>query len=226
VFKIKICGVRTSADAQLAADAGADAIGLNFYESSPRYVAVDQAAAIVSGLPSNVQRVGVFVNADAKRVAQVADAVPLDIVQLHGDEPPGSLGQYATRPLLRAVRCRGGNLEPVIQYLARCQTLGVLPAAILLDAYQAGLYGGSGSRLNWDLLTNVTGRLGNVYLVLAGGLSPGNVAEAIQTVRPNAVDVASGVELRPGEKDAALIHAFVDQARRALERNTQDTQSP
>ena len=216
MFSIKICGITTVHDALLVAAAGADAIGLNFYASSPRYVRPSRASSIVSAIPGELVKIGVFVNARATEVACIASDVGLDQVQLHGDEPPEDLMQLSPLPVIRAFRVRDGDVGPVVRYLERCQQLELLPAAILLDAFQEGQYGGTGKTIRWGALAGRTDWLGEIPLVLAGGLTPDNVAAAIEAIAPHAVDTASGVEKQPGEKDEVLVRRFVMAARGAL----------
>ncbi len=217
MFRIKICGVTTLADAQLVADAGADAIGFNFYTGSKRRVAPAVAAEIAAELPKSVSRVGVFVNASCSQILDVADQVDLDFIQLHGDEPPAFLDQLrecelGQRELVRAFRCRDG-LSSVQAYLDQC---AIRPEAVLLDAFDEQQYGGTGQRLDWQRVIAEKPLLGETPLVLAGGLRPGNVAEAIRQIRPAAVDTASGVESAPGRKDAGLVAEFVAAATTAF----------
>ncbi|MEX2172927.1 MAG: phosphoribosylanthranilate isomerase [Pirellulaceae bacterium] len=225
MYRIKICGIASTGDALLAAEAGADAIGLNFYEQSPRFVSPQRASEIVAAVrrdyaPDRLAIFGVFVNAPAEQVLQ---AVPGEIdVQLHGDEPAELLAELrqqgiGPRSLVRAFRSADGNLAAAASYLQTCQRLGALPQAVLLDAHHPGTYGGTGQRLDWKLVRDASDQLAGLPIVLAGGLTPDNVAEAIRAARPAAVDTASGVEASPGKKDAAKVRAFVAQARQAFE---------
>lgn len=218
MFQIKICGITRPEDARQAAAAGADAIGLNFYPRSKRYVSPELAREIAAELPAEVARVGVFVNATAEEIFDVADAVPLDWIQLHGDEPPGFLPQLAGRRVIRALRCGSEGITPLAEYLEYCESLEAPPAAVLVDALTSdGEYGGTGVQAPWDLLAGSRTWLLGKPLILAGGLVPENVAEAIVHVRPLAVDTASGVESSPGIKDAARMREFVATARKAFE---------
>ncbi|MEX2120410.1 MAG: phosphoribosylanthranilate isomerase [Pirellulales bacterium] len=212
MFRIKICGVTSLADALAAAAAGADAIGFNFHHGSRRFIDPLKAAAIAESLPPEIVKVGVFVNLPAHEVRQTADAVPLDLVQLHGDETPDYLANLAGFPVMRAFRCGPGCLGSIPQYIGECRTLFSMPRMILFDALVAGAYGGTGQRADWGLAAECRKSGLNAPLVLAGGLTPDNVAEAIRTVRPNAVDSASGVESAPGRKDPARMAAFVEAA--------------
>jgi len=214
MFRVKICGITSVEDAQTAARAGADAIGLNFYAKSPRRVELPLARQIIEALPGGVVKVGVFVNALPEEVRRTFDEVGLDLVQLHGDEPPELLGDLGARPVLRAFRLGRAGLEPVRQYLELCRALGWRPRMILFDAQVAGVYGGSGQTLDWDALAGRGTDLPPA--VLAGGLRPENVAEAVRRARPYAVDTASGVELSPGRKSPERVAEFVLRARQAL----------
>ena len=218
MFHVKICGVTSSTDANEASLAGADAIGLNFYENSPRYVGGPLAKEIVESLPAAVQKIGVFVNADAADVCRTHDDLGLDAVQLHGDEPPPYLGLLGNRTVIRAFRCRETGITPVVEYLDKCMALGCVPRFALLDAYYPGQYGGTGRVFDWNLLAKANQQLHGTQVVLAGGLTPENIGQAIETACPNAVDTASGVESVPGVKDVELVRAFVRNAQNAFDR--------
>ena len=212
LFRIKICGITNIEDAIAVADAGADAIGLNFYSGSPRSVTPSQAQQIAAALPSKMTKVGVFVNSPADEVARLCEEVGLDVVQLHGDEPPEILGMLAPRVIVRAFRCRESGFESLIDYVGQCRDAGHAPAAVLVDAYQPGSYGGTGAVVDWHQVPNLAHELPDTPIVLAGGLRPENVAEAIRDARPAAVDTASGVESSPGRKDPKLVREFVRNA--------------
>lgn len=213
MFRIKICGITNADDAVACVDAGADAIGLNFHPGSPRFVTLEQAAEIIAPIGRRAVKVGVFVNATAEFVRDAFDRLPLDAVQLHGDEPPSFLDQIGARPVIRAVRV---GPEPVRQYLEDCRALGTRPAMVLLDASAPGVYGGSGRTADWNVAARYPRDGSWPPLVLAGGLTAENVEAAIEAVHPAAVDAASGVESSPGRKDAAKVFDFVRRARRAL----------
>jgi len=214
MFKIKICGVTSAADAAMCADAGAEAIGLNFYPKSPRCVSLETAREIVDSIrETTLAKVGVFVNAPAKEVQQTATELDLDFVQIHGDEPPEYLAELAGRKVIRAFRCRDEGLAAVEAYLAE-STANL--AAVLIDAYSPGAYGGTGEVVDWTTLVKYGGEIEELPLILAGGLTPANVAEAIESTWAYAVDTASGVELSPGVKDTEKTRAFVAEARRAF----------
>lgn len=219
MFRVKICGITTPADAEVACSAGADAIGLNFYAPSPRYVTPAQATAIAAAVPSGVERVGVFVRLPSAQVLQIAMEANLTGIQLHGDESPEQAAQVlqATQlPVYLAIRCQESSLAGVAAYLRRLAELSRLPAGILLDAYQPGSFGGTGHKLDWDAVRAQRHQLGNLPLILAGGLRPENVAQAVACVRPDAVDVASGVEALPGKKDPDLVREFLLRAKNAF----------
>jgi phosphoribosylanthranilate isomerase len=215
MIRIKICGITNVDDALLAADAGADAIGLNFYPRSPRFIDEEVALAVVGALPAGVMKVGVFVNADAAEVRRIAEDLDLDLVQLHGDEPPEYLAGLADLRVIRAFRVGSAGTGPIAEHLDECRRLKCLPAMILVDAARKGQYGGTGQTVGCGLLASLRGK-GWPPLVLAGGLAPENVAEAIRQVRPAAVDTASGVESAPGRKDPDLVRRFVAAARGAF----------
>jgi phosphoribosylanthranilate isomerase len=247
MFQIKICGITSPEDALMAAEAGADAIGLNFYEQSPRYVTALLAEKIVAELRGSysaeeVAVYGVFVNPSVDDILWIirdANLYGTDRglgIQLHGDEPPELIrdlrshglgtsddllqatGHAPTVPITRAFRCRDSNLAEHTAYLAKCQRLGALPQAVLLDAFAPGSYGGTGQVVDWQAVANRKGELFNLPVILAGGLQPGNVAAAVAAARPEAVDVASGVELSPGKKDYAKTMRFVAAAKEAFAR--------
>jgi phosphoribosylanthranilate isomerase len=204
VVRSKICGITRIEDALAAARAGADAIGLVFYAKSPRAVDVRQARAIVQALPPFVTTVGLFVNASRCELGEILDAVPLDLLQFHGDETPEECAHYQ-RPFIKALRVRPGD-DLQAQCLRYRQARG-----ILLDTFVPGVPGGTGEAFDWSLVPE------NLALpvVLAGGLSPENVADAIARVRPYAVDVSGGVEAAKGIKDPLKIQAFVRAVRAA-----------
>ncbi|MCX8157450.1 MAG: phosphoribosylanthranilate isomerase [Verrucomicrobiae bacterium] len=202
-LRIKICGITSAADAQAAVAAGADALGFVFYEKSPRYVTPAQARDIVAALPPFVVRVGVLVNPAAELVQEVL-AAGMQVLQFHGDE---TLEQCRQQPV---PVIKGFRLQDELSLLT-CRDYTGLPW--LLDSYVAGQAGGTGAVFNWELA--VKAKASNPLIILAGGLTPDNVAEAIRRVRPYAVDVSSGVEAAPGRKDAAKLRAFVAAARAA-----------
>jgi phosphoribosylanthranilate isomerase len=206
---VKICGITSPEDARVAVEAGADALGFVFWQMSPRKVDPVRAAAIARELPPFVLRVGVFVDAARDEMARIADAVGLDLLQLHGDEPPEALAALPRRAI-KAVRVgKGFASDEALRYVGHA-------AGLLVDTRLPGetqLPGGTGVPFDWTLVKGLAERL--PFLVLAGGLGPANVAEAVRAVRPHAVDVSSGVETLPGRKDSAKVRAFVQAARAA-----------
>lgn len=200
----KICGITRIEDALAAAQAGADAIGLVFYAKSPRAVEVQQARAIIRALPPFVTTVGLFVNATRCELGEILDAVPLDLLQFHGDETPAECEGHG-RPWIKALRVRpGDDLEAACQHYAGA-------SGILLDTFVPGVPGGTGQAFDWSLVPAQLSK----PIVLAGGLEPGNVGQAIAQVRPWAVDVSGGVEQAKGIKDASRIQAFLSAVRQA-----------
>jgi phosphoribosylanthranilate isomerase len=219
MFRIKICGVTNVEDARVIAAAGADAIGVNFYPDSKRYVAAETAGLITASLPPKVLRVGVFVNASIEDIRQRVKDVGLDLVQLHGDEPPEFVEQLVRAvalPVLRAFRLGPQGTRPIIEYLQECARRACRLEMILVEGEEPGSFGGTGKTFDWKAVRALC-ELGLTPVVLAGGLAPDNVVEAIETARPAAVDVASGVESSQGRKDARLVRAFVQAARQAFE---------
>ena len=202
--RVKICGLTSVADALAAAEAGADMIGLMFYEASPRQVTLAQAAEISRALPPFVLRVGVFVNPEAALVTRAMAECNLNLLQFHGDESSDFCTQFGLMNM-KAFRIRDeASLTPLAEY----QT-----DAFLLDAYSKAGLGGTGEKFNWDLA--VAAQKFGKPIFLAGGLTPENVAAAVTQVRPFAVDVSSGVESAPGKKDAAKVRAFIEAVRGA-----------
>ena len=212
MFRTKICGITSPADAQLLAGLDCDAVGLNFYEPSKRFVSPQVAARIAAELAPQQERVGVFVNASYDFIEQVVDQVALDLIQLHGDEPPSFLSGLPNLPIVRAFRCQE-SLAPVQEYLAACTRK---PDAVLVDAYDPHEYGGTGKTLHWPDLAQQRDCLGGLPLILAGGLTADNVASAIELSGADAVDTASGVESGPGTKDPRKCRAFLRAALHGL----------
>jgi phosphoribosylanthranilate isomerase len=201
--RIKICGLTRIEDLQAAIDAGADAIGLVFYPPSPRYVDLQTAATLASAVPPYVTIVGLFVNAEPQVVRETLAAVPIHLLQFHGDEDESYCRQF-DRPYMKAARVKPG--VDLVQYAAAFPSA----QAILLDAFVDG-YGGGGKVFDWSLVPAALGK----PVVLSGGLDAGNVGDAVRRVRPAAVDVSSGVEAAKGIKDAEKIKAFVAAVRAA-----------
>ena len=203
--RIKICGITRTQDARTAAEAGADAIGLVFYPPSPRYLSTERAAEIRDALPPFVQTVALFVNADAAQVAQVLGRVRPALLQFHGEETPEFCAQFGM-PFVKACRVKPG--VDALEYLRPYSRA----AAWLFDSHVPE-YGGIGESFDWSLLP-AAGRIER-SVILSGGLSRENVAEAIRRVRPWGVDVSSGVESAKGVKDGAKIAAFIAEVRNA-----------
>jgi phosphoribosylanthranilate isomerase len=208
---VKICGLTDPTEAIACASAGADWIGLNFHPASPRRVDPTLAAEIVASLPEGTRAVGLFVDRPPAEVAATAERVGLTIVQLHGQEPPEDLLALGHLTVVRAYRL--GDLQAIhamTEHLRRCESLGRVPDAVLVDGHVVGLAGGTGRAIDGDLLS----RLPQVpRLILAGGLTPENVADRADRVRPWMVDVASGVESSPGRKDPNRVAAFIRAAK-------------
>lgn len=202
--RVKICGITRVEDALHCARAGADAIGLVFYAPSPRNVDIEQARRILAALPPFVTSVGLFVDAEPEWVEAVCAAVPLDLLQFHGNETASDCERY-DRPYIKAVRVRQrADIELACQTYASAR-------GILVDAYVEGVAGGTGQVFDWSLATGKFGK----EIILAGGLNPANVASAIQQVQPWAVDVSGGVEAAKGIKDADRITHFMQEVHRA-----------
>jgi phosphoribosylanthranilate isomerase len=206
--RVKICGITSVADGQTAAEAGADMIGLMFYERSPRRVTLAQAAEISKALPPFVMRVGVFVNPDEAFVLRAIAECGLGLLQFHGDETSDFCTQFGLMSL-KAFRVRDAASLTALETF---QT-----DAFLLDACSPAGLGGTGEKFNWDLA--VTAQKFGKPIFLAGGLTPENVAAAVRQVRPFAVDVSSGVESAPGKKDPAKVRAFITAAKNAIPEN-------
>lgn len=202
--RIKVCGITQATDAEIAARAGADAIGFVFYRQSPRFIEPSRAAAITAGLPPFVTTVGLFVDATSDWIETVLEQVAIDCLQFHGDESPASCRAHG-RPYIKAVRMRPGiDLAAVAETHHEARGL-------LLDSYRPGTPGGTGTCFDWAEVPEAIG----MPIILAGGLDVGNVTTAIGCVRPWAVDVSSGVEHAPGCKDPARIASFVAAVRAA-----------
>lgn len=259
---VKICGVTNEADAVNAAELGADLIGLNFYEESPRYLPVDKAEIIIRAIPKGVDIVGIFVSEfspDAVSKLRVFEHLPLHIIQVHGQDQYLPLHifrahrVFSSRLSIAGFRAHGVRWFPafsvsekedllmISRFLKQCERKGMelpgerpfdlvewmnrprqkeispdfFPEAILVDSRVPGQFGGTGKTAPWELLADFRPE---VPLILAGGLTPENVAEAVRIVRPYAVDVASGVETSPGHKDVEKIKRFIENAREAAEK--------
>ena len=205
MVKVKICGITSLEDALTAVEAGADALGFVFYPRSPRHILPEQAADIIRKLPPFVQTVGLFVDEELSIVNENADRCGLDIIQLHGEEPPGYCSSVRRR-VVKAFRVKDiTTLEALEQYTV---------SGCLLDAWSPAAHGGTGQTFNWEIAAEAVKRGHRV--ILAGGLTPDNVVEGIRQVRPYGVDVSSGVESAPGRKDAHRINRFIELAKQTF----------
>ena len=200
--RIKICGVTNEEDARAATAFGADALGFNLWTGSKRYIDLDRAFSWIRGLPPLVTRVAVLVNASLQEARDIAAHPAIDLVQFHGDEDEGYCAQFAAcgRPFIKALRVRD---SASLDHLDRYST-----PSILLDADAGAAYGGTGRQLDPALAAEAAQRFPEVKVILAGGLKPENVTEAVQIAQPYAVDVASGVEKSPGQKDHGKLERF------------------
>lgn len=230
MFSIKICGVTRDDDAAHAVRAGADAIGLNFYPPSPRSVTPAQAARLIESaqsvdpnprsFPRPFMAVGVFVNESLDVMKSAADVAGLDAIQLHGDESPETVAELAPLPVVRAFRMKPDDQDQILQFVRDCDQHHPL-TAVLIDAAVPGQFGGTGEKADWHQVAKLVEQLDGMgdsapRLVLAGGLTPSNVVDAIETARPHAIDTASGVELAPGVKDAARVSQFISASQAAF----------
>lgn len=200
--RVKICGITRLPDLQAACAAGADALGFVFYEKSPRHVSPETAAALLAAMPPFVQSVGLFVDAGPAFVESVLKIAPLDLLQFHGDETPAECARYG-RPYIKAIR-----VNPQTDLL-ECAADFEGARGLLLDAFVPGVPGGTGERFDWRLIPPAL----PLPVILSGGLTPDNVADAVRTVRPWAVDVSSGVEASKGVKDAHKVAQFIARAK-------------
>jgi phosphoribosylanthranilate isomerase len=212
MVRVKICGLTRREDVEAAVRLGADALGFNFFTGTPRYVSPETASALLRDLPPFVEPVALFVEQPLRHILQSAQTLGwVRTIQWHGDDPPLPPGlPYRFVPAF-AVR-DAGSLTAIMSYLSRCRECGRMPSAVLLDGHAAGKYGGTGQTARWDLLADWQA---DVPVILAGGLTADNVAEAIRQVRPYGVDVAGGVEVEPGRKDHDKIRRFIEQVHSA-----------
>jgi len=206
MVRVKICGITSAADAQAAIEAGANLLGFNFYEKSPRHIAEDQAAEIRARLPKKIKAVGIFVNRLPADVIALRRSLEHDAVQLHGDESPETVAEIApVVPLIKAFRVEPEFPLTTLDKYARA-------FAFLFDAAHTDQYGGTGRTTDWDVARRASS---SHRIILAGGLKVENVAAAVRIVRPYGIDVASGVETSPGKKDHGLLREFIQEVRRA-----------
>lgn len=206
--EIKICGITNLEDARRAFECGADALGFIFHPGSPRYLTPGAARKIIQGLPADVAKIGVFVNREHHVVKGMADFCGLDLIQLHGDEPPENCRYFSPWSLIKAVsRWKEADLHRLKEYPVK---------AFLVDARDEERYGGTGLKADWALAK----KIGEIKpLILAGGLNAENIGEAIETVAPDAVDISSGVEIRPGKKDPGKVKEIIEIVR-AMDRKS------
>jgi phosphoribosylanthranilate isomerase len=200
--RVKICGITNLDDALAAVAFGADALGFVFFQESPRYVPYDDAASIIRKLPPFITTVGVFVNEKPEEIGKITSWTGIDVIQLHGDESPSQCS--FSRRVIKAIRVKSlESLDPVIHYQEKV-------SAFLLDTYAPDVFGGTGRIFNWDIASYAK-QFGKI--ILAGGLTPDNIAEAIKQVMPYGVDVSSGVESGKGKKDLNKMQVFIEQAK-------------
>jgi len=217
MIRVKICGITNLADAKAATDAGANALGFNFYEKSLRRVVTADAAQIRAKLPKEIEAVGVFVNAKPADINSLRAFVRFDAAQLHGDETPEIVARVASSlPVIKAFRVDASFVLTTLNRYAEA-------FAFLLDGARAGQYGGTGQTTDWDLARCAAT---SHRIILSGGLKVENVAEAIRIVRPHGVDVASGLETKPGKKDHARLKEFIDEVRRAEQQLETSKENP
>jgi phosphoribosylanthranilate isomerase len=200
--RVKICGITRLDDALAAVDAGADAIGFVFFPESPRYLPLHDAASIIQELPPFITTVGVFVNEKPDQIERMVIRTGVDLIQLHGDEQPHA--HLLARRVIKAIRVKNReSLYPLGDYQGEV-------CAFLLDTYTPDVFGGTGQTFNWDIAIEAK-KFGRI--ILAGGLTPDNVTEAVRRVKPYGVDVSSGVELSKGRKDRGKLRAFIEKAK-------------
>lgn len=196
---VKICGIRRAEDAEAAVESGASALGFNFWKGTPRYIAPREAARIIAAVPKEVWTVGVFVDEESERVLEIAAETGVSVLQFHGSEPPEYVHGLGGFTKIKAVKV-GSGFQP--EQLSRYRSVW----AFLLDGFVAGMVGGTGQTFDWSLAEKAKA---HGKIILAGGLKPSNVGEAVRRVRPWAVDVCSGVETEPGKKDRQLLREFI-----------------
>jgi phosphoribosylanthranilate isomerase len=204
VTQVKFCGITNKEDALLAAQCGVAALGFIFYSHSPRYIKPENARKIICALPDKLVKVGVFVNENPDEIKRIMEYCALDMIQLHGDESPEYCRRFPASIVIKAVELKNDDdLNCAVSYDV---------AAILVDSRHAGFYGGTGKKANWQLACRVKNKK---PLILSGGLNEKNVAEALRTVTPAALDINSGVEISPGKKDHAKLARILDIIRAA-----------
>jgi len=207
LVKVKICGITNLEDALHACYSGADAVGFIIYPKSKRFIKAKEVRKITSQLPPFLTKVGVFVNEDPRDVLEILSYAHLDFAQLHGDETPQECEYIGANRVIKVFRLRTEeDVEKIRPYAGKVR-------AILLDTYDSKVYGGTGKPFNWELAIKVKEEFPEIPLILSGGLNPENVKRAVETVRPYAVDVSSGVEAEPGVKEREKVEAFVKKAK-------------
>jgi phosphoribosylanthranilate isomerase len=200
--RVKICGITNLEDALSAVASGADALGFVFFQESPRYVPYNDAASIIRKLPPFITTIGVFVNEKPEQIEKITSLTGIDVIQLHGDEPPSQCS--LSKRVIKAIRVKSlESLDSVIHYQGKI-------SAFLLDTYAPTVFGGTGRIFNWDIASYAK-QFGRI--ILAGGLTPDNIAEAMKQVMPYGVDVSSGVEAKKGKKDHAKMKLFIERAK-------------
>ncbi len=217
--RAKICGITRVEDVHAVANAGCDAIGFVFYPPSPRHVTLEQAEILIQSVPAYVQAVGLFVNSHADEIQAILNKIPLDILQFHGDETPEqcqAIAQQVGRRWYKAIQVKP-DLDAVAE-IQGYQDAGA--SAVLLDAWHPDLKGGTGHSFDWDTFPKL-----NIPLILAGGLNPDNIEQAILTTQAYAVDVSGGVESAKGIKDQQLIERFMQGVHRWISKDTSQNQS-
>lgn len=204
-MKIKICGITTIEDAIFCADNGADALGFIFYRKSKRFIEPEAAARIISSIPPFISAVGVFVDEERSTILNIYNTCHLDVLQFHGDETPEYVELFTQQKVIKAIRVKDANSIKSIKDFK--------VSAFLLDSYVKGVQGGTGVTFNWALVEEAK-QYGKI--ILSGGLNPGNIKEAIQKVKPYAVDASSSLETAPGIKNRELVKQFIEEARKAI----------
>ncbi len=206
-LRTKICGITSEVDAHMAIAAGADALGFNLFKSSKRFIVLEENAAWIRALPKTATRIAVVVNATAEELKKIREADCFDAIQFHGDEMPEFCAKAGFPIWIKAIRVKSEGCFPL--------ALTFETPFILFDASVPSQYGGTGTRLDWDMVRDFVVKHPERKYILAGGLTPTNVREAVRIVRPHAVDVSSGVELDPRHKNEYLVREFIDIARHA-----------
>jgi len=202
--RIKICGITNLDDAMAAVDFGADALGFVFFKESPRFISYKNAAVVIKSLPSFITTIGVFVDEKPKEIEKITDTTGIDVIQLHGSEPPEMCN--LSRRIIKAIRVKSlESLDPLIYYRD-------IVSVFLLDTFTPNVFGGTGQIFNWDIAVEAK-QFGRI--ILSGGLTPDNISNAVTRVKPYGVDVSSGVESEKGKKDHKKMKLFIERAKGA-----------